>query len=96
MDTAEPKNAVTLNFAAQGECFKVCSFKSELSKSKRRLEAIGMTPGAHLCVLAKKSKGTLIVRLRSCKWALGKELTRYIEVVPVPSDVYARLESERV
>lgn len=45
-----------------------------------RLQALGMIVGTPIQVLAKKGKGTMIIDLRSTRFALGPDITRQIEV----------------
>lgn len=87
---------IQLSKALKGQCFEVRGFTSGIAKSKQRLEAIGMTPAATLCVLQAKGNGTLIVRLRSSKWAIGKELSEHIEVTPLTNAEYQRMANERL
>lgn len=45
-----------------------------------RLEAIGMTIGGAVCVLGGKDRGTLILKIRGSRFAVGRGITRRIEV----------------
>lgn len=47
---------------------------------KHRLEAIGMTIGTHLLVLGRKNQGTLILKVRGTRFAVGRGITSRIEV----------------
>ena len=47
---------------------------------KRRLEVLGMTGGTVLEVMNKKSGGTMIVKIRGTRFALGKKITENVEV----------------
>ena len=47
---------------------------------KRRLEVLGMTGGTVLEVMNKKSGGTMIVKIRGTRFALGKRITENVEV----------------
>lgn len=45
-----------------------------------RLEALGMTKGTPISVLNRKGKGSLIIRLRGTRFALGYNITKNIRV----------------
>ena len=49
-------------------------------QTEKRLEALGMTQGTPVEVLNRKSGGTKIVRGRGTRIALGKGITKNIEV----------------
>ena len=49
-------------------------------QTEKRLEALGMTQGTPVEVLNRKSGGTMIVRVRGTRFALGKGITKNIEV----------------
>ena len=49
-------------------------------QTEKRLEALGMTQGTPVEVLNRKSGGTMIVRVRGTRFALGKGITGNIEV----------------
>ena len=86
----------TLSQAKKGQFFSVVAFTEGLGELKRRLEAIGMTPGSWLSVLQTKGNGTLIVQLRSCKWALGKDVTAHIVVQKMSEEEFRQKENERL
>lgn len=46
----------------------------------RRLEALGMIPGTKIDVLNTKSHGTIIIKMRQTRFALGKGITTNIQV----------------
>ena len=48
---------------------------------EHRLEAIGMTLGGKVSVLGSKDRGTLILKVRGARFALGRGITQRIEVV---------------
>ncbi len=48
---------------------------------ERRLEALGMTWGAEVAVLSRKDGGTVILRVRGCRLAVGRTIARGVEVV---------------
>ena len=47
---------------------------------ERRLEALGMTRQTSISVLNRKGKGSLIVKLRGTRFALGYNITKNITV----------------
>ena len=47
---------------------------------ERRLEALGMTKETPVSVLNRKGKGSLIIKLRGTRFALGYNITKNIEV----------------
>lgn len=49
-------------------------------QTAKRLEALGMTQGTPVEVLNRKSGGTMIVRVRGTRFALGRGITRNIQV----------------
>lgn len=66
----------------QGEIAKTYRvIKVEVQKDlQRRLEVLGMTGGTVLEVMNKKSGGTMIVKIRGTRFALGKKITENVEV----------------
>lgn len=49
-------------------------------QTEKRLEALGMTKGTPVEVLNRKRSGTMIVRVRGTRFALGSGITGKIEV----------------
>lgn len=49
-------------------------------QTEKRLEALGMTKGTTVEVLNRKRSGTMIVRVRGTRFALGRGITGKIEV----------------
>ena len=47
---------------------------------EKRLEALGMTHGTCISILNSKSHGVLIVKVRGTRFALGRNITRNIQV----------------
>jgi len=47
---------------------------------EKRLMALGMTAGTKISVLNSKNHGTLIIKVRGTRLALGKEITQKIIV----------------
>ena len=46
----------------------------------RRLQMLGMTPGSALAVLNNKRSGSIIIKVRGTRFALGKRFAQGIEV----------------
>jgi ferrous iron transport protein A len=47
---------------------------------EHRLEALGMTLGTKVTVLESKSRGTLVLKIRGSRFAMGRGITSKIEV----------------
>jgi ferrous iron transport protein A len=47
---------------------------------EHRLEALGMTLGTRVTVLESKSRGTLVLKIRGSRFAMGRGITSKIEV----------------
>ena len=47
---------------------------------EHRLEALGMTLGTKVSVLGRKDRGTLILKVRGTRFAIGRGITQQIEV----------------
>ncbi|WP_283651291.1 FeoA family protein [Ileibacterium valens] len=48
--------------------------------TKRRLQSLGMLPGTPLQVLHRKKSGTMVISLRSNRFAIGSKMSAGIEV----------------
>ena len=70
---------MTLDKARVGGRYRVRGMQLETAVEKR-LEALGMTHGALIEVLNGKGKGTVIVRVRGTRFALGRALSSGISV----------------
>lgn len=46
----------------------------------RRLEALGINSGTHLKLMNRKKNGTVIIKVRGTRWAIGKDIAQGIEV----------------
>lgn len=46
----------------------------------RRLQMLGMTPGTGISVLNNKRSGSMIIKVRGTRFALGKRFAQGIEV----------------
>lgn len=70
---------MTLDKGAVGESYTV--EKMNLPQQvEHRLEALGMTLGTRVSVLGSKDKGTLILKVRGTRFAMGRGITGKIEV----------------
>ncbi len=70
---------MTLDHGKKGGVYVVEELNLPL-KLEKRLEALGMTIGTTIDVLNAKSKGTLIVKVRGTRFALGRGITKNITV----------------
>ena len=50
---------------------------------ERRLQALGLTEGSLITVLNNDKKGSLSVRFRGTRFALGKRIADHIEITEV-------------
>ncbi|MDR3210955.1 MAG: ferrous iron transport protein A [Planctomycetota bacterium] len=48
----------------------------------KRLEALGMTRGTEIHILNNKDNGTMIVKVRGTRFAIGKDISRMIKASP--------------
>lgn len=46
----------------------------------RRLETLGINNGAHLELMNRKKNGTVIIKVRGTRWAIGRDIAEGIEV----------------
>lgn len=49
-------------------------------QTEKRLQALGMIEGTEISVLNNKNEGTVIIKMRSTRLALGKGISSHIEV----------------
>ncbi len=73
------QESTTLDRGTVGSRYEIRSIELPLNVAKR-LEALGMTEGTMVEVLNSKNRGTLIVRVRGTRFALGRDITRQIRV----------------
>lgn len=71
---------MTLDRGTIGESYTVTGLALP-RETGHRLEAIGMTLGSRVVVLGGKDGGTLILKIRGSRFALGRGITGRIEVV---------------
>lgn len=48
----------------------------------RRLEALGINSGTRMQIMNRKKNGTMIIKVRGTRWAMGRDIARGIQVVP--------------
>jgi len=71
---------MTLDKGAVGNTYTV--EKMDLPEQvEHRLEALGMTLGTKVSVLGSKDRGTLILKVRGTRFAMGRGITRKIDVI---------------
>ncbi len=73
---------MTLDRGRPGEGYTVTALALPEAVA-HRLEALGMTVGTRVAVLGCKDGGTLILKVRGTRFAVGRGITRQIEVGPV-------------
>lgn len=49
-------------------------------KIKRRLQMLGMTKGTSICVLNNKKSGSVILKVRGTRFAVGKKIAEGIAI----------------
>lgn len=77
--TARAQAGLTLDRARMGGAYRVSGIALDTAVEKR-LEALGMTHGAKVEVLNRKGKGTVIVRIRGSRFALGSGIAAGISL----------------
>lgn len=55
-------------------------------KTEKRLQALGMITGTPVTVLNNKNAGTVIIKMRSTRLALGKGISSHIHVRSVADE----------
>lgn len=73
---------MTLDVGRVDRLYKINKLNLSLEVAKR-LEALGMTNGSKIEVLNKKNHGTLIIKVRGTRFAVGRGMSQKIEVVEV-------------
>ena len=71
---------MTLDKGTIGETYTIKNIALP-DQVEHRLEAIGMTQGGKVSVLGGKDHGTLILKIRGARFALGRGITQRIEVL---------------
>ena len=75
---------MTLNQGELHHTYKVKSIQLPL-QTKRRLEALGLTGGAHITIMNKKRHGALVMKLRGTRFAIGRSIADNIDVEEAPA-----------
>lgn len=73
---------MTLNCAEIGAVYKIEQMELP-QKTERRLEALGMTHGTRIQVINTKDRGTMIIRVRGTRFAIGRDISENIQVSEV-------------
>lgn len=73
---------MTLKEGKNHKTYEVLSINIELLL-ERRLEALGLTQGAHITILNNDKKGSLTAKFRGTRFALGRRIADHIEVKEV-------------
>jgi ferrous iron transport protein A len=68
-----------LNECETGRQYRVVSVRIN-EKVTRRLEALGVNEGTEVSILNKKGSGSVIIKVRGTRLALGKKLSEGITV----------------
>ena len=72
----------------KGEIGKTYIVKSVMVEEKitRRLEALGVNEQTPVVLMNKKGSGTVIIKIRGTRLALGKKIAEGIEIKEEPED----------
>ena len=73
---------MTLNLAVIGGVYLIEDMKLP-QKTEKRLEALGMTHGTTIQVINTKDRGTMIVKVRGTRFAIGRDISANIDVTEV-------------
>ena len=73
---------MTLNFAEIGGTYIIDDMRLP-QKTEKRLEALGMTHGTKIQVINTKDRGTMIVKVRGTRFAIGRDISANIDVTEV-------------
>ena len=76
------EEAMTLNFAEIGGVYLIDDMRLP-QKTEKRLEALGMTHGTKIQVINTKDRGTMIVKVRGTRFAIGRDISANIDVTEV-------------
>lgn len=52
----------------------------------RRLEALGINSGTRLRLMNQKKNGTVIIKVRGTRWAIGRDIAGGIQVTPAETE----------
>ena len=70
---------MTLDEGAVGETYTIEQMDLP-GQVEHRLEALGMTLGTGVSLLGRKDRGTVILKIRGSRFAVGRGITRRIGV----------------
>ena len=73
---------MTLHEGTVGKTYQVEKICID-SKIQRRLEAIGMVEQTKVAIVNEKRNGSMIIRLRGTRWAIGAAIASSIQVKEV-------------
>ena len=73
---------MTLNLAVIGGIYLIEDMRLP-QKTEKRLEALGMTHGTKIQVINTKDRGTMIVKVRRTRFAIGRDISANIDVTEV-------------
>ena len=73
---------MTLNLAVIGGVYLIEDMRLP-QKTEKRLEALGMTHGTKIQVINTKDRGTMIVKVRGTRFAIGRDISSNIDVTEV-------------
>ena len=73
---------MTLNLAIIGGVYLIEDMRLP-QKTEKRLEALGMTHGTKIQVINTKDRGTMIVKVRGTRFAIGRDISANIDVTEV-------------
>jgi ferrous iron transport protein A len=71
---------MTLNLSLKGKKYivKNIELKREINS---RLEAIGMTKNSEITVFSNNNRGTVIIKIRGSRYAIGRGISKNITIV---------------
>ncbi len=72
---------MTLDKGIIGKSYQVKNIDLD-DKLTKHLQAIGMTKDVIITILNNKHHGTLIIKLRQTRYAIGRHISNKIEVIP--------------
>ena len=73
---------MTLNLAVIGGVYLIEDMRLP-QKTEKRLESLGMTHGTKIQVINTKDRGTMIVKVRGTRFAIGRDISANIDVTEV-------------
>ncbi len=76
-----------LSIAPEGQLLKLISIRGGLAVQKR-LNALGLTPGAEVMVVSQNEEGPIILAVKDSRLAIGRGLLHHIQVEIKSSSLY--------